>query len=180
MSEKKGKIIDEKGKLFGKVNIIDLIVLLLIIGVAVVVALKLTGRGGALPGDAQASQIEYSVVVYRVAPEVYRAVEAEVAQGGEHTQLMANGAMLDGSEVLSVTSRPHMESVSMEDGSLTTSQEGAFVDAIFTIRATILNATTQEVGTQEVRIGKSHIVKTKTFELVNGIILDCKTVEPAA
>lgn len=178
MTEKK-KFIDEKGRIFGKVNIIDLIVLLLILAVAVIVGLKLLGKGAVVPGEQPGSltQLEYTVVVYRVAPEVYAAVEEEIALGGDHAGLMANGEMLAGSYVMDVTSRPHTEPVPKDDGTLATSQEPGYVDAIFTIHATTANSVTQAVGTQEVRIGKSHIVKTKTFELINGIILSCKTVE---
>ena len=42
------------------------------------------------------------------------------------------------------------------------------------------NATTNEVGTQEVRIGKQHTVKTVYFELANGVTLTCEWGEAAA
>ena len=182
MNEKKGKVFDEKGRLFGKINIIDVIVLLLIVVVAVFLALKFTGKSKGMPGEAQTSQIEYSAIVYRVTPEVYQSVAAEVALGGEHAQLMADGAMLANSQVLSVRSQPHMEGVSLDDGTIVMAQEGSYVDVIVEMRAEIQNSITQKVGTQEVRIGKSHIIKTRTFELVNGIILTCEPVvaTPAA
>ena len=41
-------------------------------------------------------------------------------------------------------------------------------------QANVVNAVTNEVGTQEVRIGKTHIVKTVHFELSNGIITTCE------
>ena len=37
----------------------------------------------------------------------------------------------------------------------------------------MVNVITTEIGTQEVRIGKTHIVKTDKFELANGTILSC-------
>ena len=37
-----------------------------------------------------------------------------------------------------------------------------------------------ELGTQEIRVGKSHIVKTATFELEGGIITSCERPEAAA
>ncbi len=178
MTDKK-KLIDEKGKLFGKINIIDLIVLALIIAVAVLLGMKLMGRGSGLPSTGVGTELEYSVIVYRVSDDVYREIEKEIALGGDHVGLMANGEMLAGSYVKSATSRPHMESVPMEDGTLVRSEEAGYVDATFTIRAVISNTITQAVGTQEVRIGKSHIVKTKTFELTNGVILTCAPVEAA-
>ena len=38
-------MLDEKGRLFGKINIIDLLVVLLVLVVAAVVAIKLLGGG---------------------------------------------------------------------------------------------------------------------------------------
>ena len=39
---------------------------------------------------------------------------------------------------------------------------------------------TSELGTQEIRVGKSHIVKTTTFELEGGIITSCERQDLAA
>lgn len=43
----------------------------------------------------------------------------------------------------------------------------------------MVNSITTEIGTQEVRVGKIHTVKTDKFELTNGIILDCSWGEDA-
>lgn len=175
MSEKK-KIVDEKGKLFGKVNIIDLIVLALILAVAVVVGLKLIGRGQGLPAEGTSTGINYTVVTTSVTQEVYESVVAEMAKGGDSVTLMANGAMLTGSYVKSISAEPHKEAVQCADGSIVLTEEPGLVDITFDIHAVISNPITQAVGTQEVRVGKPHIVKTKTYEITNGTIL---TVEPA-
>ena len=42
-------MLDEKGRLFGKINIVDLLVLILVVLLAAVVGLKLLGKGGMLP-----------------------------------------------------------------------------------------------------------------------------------
>ena len=60
---------------------------------------------------------------------------------------------------------------------LTFPVENDGLDLTFTIQANVVNAVTNEVGTQEVRIGKTHIVKTVHFELTNGTITTC-TWEP--
>ena len=118
MNEKKGKVFDEKGRLFGKVNIIDLIVLVLIVAVAVVLVLKLTNRSGSgLPGNAATSQIEYTVKVPQVQESVYAAVKAEIEAGGQGAQLMANGEMLD-AYILEVSSEPYVIPVEKEDGTV--------------------------------------------------------------
>ena len=53
------------------------------------------------------------------------------------------------------------------------------LDLIFTIECNVVNSITTEIGTQEVRVGKIHTVKTDKFELTNGIILDCSWGEDA-
>lgn len=179
MNEKKGKIVDEKGKLFGKINLIDLLVILLVLAVAAVLVLKVFGKNTGLPGTDVKEQIEYTVKVPQVQEAVFKAVQEEVKTGGESAQLMANGEMLDG-YVISVSAEPHLEPVNMEDGSIVSSAQPGYVDVNVTIRTAISNPITQAVGTQEVRIGKTHIVKTKNFELVNGIIQSCQVVEPQA
>ncbi len=44
----------------------------------------------------------------------------------------------------------------------------------------MVNPITTEIGTQEVRVGKTHTVKTDKFELMNGVILDCEWGDGAA
>ena len=43
-------MLDEKGRLFGKINIVDLLVLILVVAIVAVLGLKLLGRNGTLPG----------------------------------------------------------------------------------------------------------------------------------
>ena len=52
--------------------------------------------------------------------------------------------------------------------------EAGTYDLVFTIEATVKDNLTSELGTQEIRVGKNHIVKTTTFELENGTILSCE------
>lgn len=176
MAEKK-KIIDEKGKLFGRINIIDLIVLALIAVVVVVLGMKVLNRTSGLPTAGDGVHLKYTVLVSRVSQEVYDSVAQQVEAGGENNTLMANGDMLTGCTVTSIASLPHKEAVEKADGTIVLSDEPGYVDAVFDIEAVVTNRVTQAVGTQEVRIGKSHIVKTKSYELINGIILTCETAE---
>lgn len=179
MSEKK-KIIDEKGKLFGKVNIIDLIVLALVLVVVVILGMKLLNRSSERPSEQAGTSLNYIVTVSRVTQEVYDAVETELAKGGDSMTLMANGDKLTGSYVETISSAPHMETVEKADGTMVTSEEPGYVDITFGIHAVVTNRVTQAVGTQEVRVGKAHIVKTVGFELINGIIMSVDVENPAS
>ena len=168
-------MLDEKGRLFGKINIIDLLVVLLVLVVAAVVAVKLLGGGDGLPGsEGTSTHLTYTVEVDGVKPEVYENLKSYVEQEGGD-QLMASGDMLN-AYATEVTAAPHDESVSINtsNGVLSLPTEEGLLDLTFTIEAEVVNAVTNEVGTQEVRIGKTHTVKTVHFEFTNGVITDCQ------
>jgi hypothetical protein len=50
-------------------------------------------------------------------------------------------------------------------------------DLTFTIEAYVANDVKNELGTQEIRVGKTHIVKTRQFELEKGVIVSCERAE---
>ena len=164
-------MIDEKGRIFGKLNIIDLLVILLVLLVGVFLVFKLIGRDGG--SAAAAGQITYTVKVEGVEPECYEAIRDALP-----AQLMASGEMLDG-QVVEIQAVEHeaTASINTTTGALSLPVDEDLLDLTFTITAAVSNSVTQEVGTQEVRIGKSHIVKTATFEFERGVILTCKQVE---
>lgn len=166
-------MIDEKGRLFGKINIVDLLVILVIVIAAVVLGMKFLkpGSGGAIGGGSTGTHVEYTVLVENVQPEVYESVKAFV-DGGDAT-LMASGELLDG-QVTAVTAVPHEDTVSVDttDGTVELPADKDLLDLTFTVECNVSNAITTEIGTQEVRVGKSHIVKTDRFELT-GVVTNC-------
>lgn len=56
--------VDEKGKLFGKLNIVDLLVIIVIVAAAVLLAFKLLGGSGGV--GAAVPQVTYTVRVMEV------------------------------------------------------------------------------------------------------------------
>ena len=172
------KVVDEKGKLFWKLNIIDLLVVVLLIVAVALVATKLLGKDSA--GSVGTTVLTYTVKVEGVDPQVYEGVRDYIPSDGTGDQLMANGEMVD-AWVVEVTSEPHTGGLTMTDvngNELTFPVQDDSLDLTFTIRANVTNAVTNEVGTQEVRTGKIHIVKTVHFELTNGLITSCKWEPP--
>ena len=171
-------MIDEKGRLFGKINIVDLIVILVIVIAAVVVGMKFLGGSG--NGNSainpNKTPVRYTVLVEGVEPEVYENIQKYIPG-----QLMASGEMLDGHVVAveAVEGRTHTATVDTADGTLEIPVNSGKLDLIFTIECNVVNSITTEIGTQEVRVGKTHTVKTDKFELINGIILDCDWGEDA-
>lgn len=171
------KVVDEKGKIFGKLNIIDLLVIVLLVAAIALVAFKVLKHDGA--GNNGTTTLTYTVEVDAVPVSVYNEIKSFLPADGSGDQLMANGAVLD-AYVIDVKSTPHVNyGVDSTGQAIVSIEQNGRLDLTFTIRANVLNAVTNEVGTQEVRVGKTHIVKTTHFELINGTILSCEWA-PAA
>lgn len=168
------KIVDEKGKLFGKLNLIDLLVVVVLIAALLFLALRVTRGDGANPVNAS-TKLTYTTLVTAVNPQVYEEVQRQLAAAGGRDQLMASGDLLD-AYVTGVTAAPHVNYQPDANGVVTSSVEtgdDARLDLTFTVEANVPNPIVNEVGTQEVRVGKTHILKTTHFEFTYGTVLTC-------
>ena len=172
---------DKNGKLFGKINIIDLLVIIIAVAVVAAVALKMTGRMGATRPEVGAN-IVYTVRVEGVDKEVYASIQefqaTAKANGFVGDQLMSNGELLN-AYITDVASKPHeaKAKISSMDGDVIIPVLEDTVDLTFTVEAYVLNNIKTELGSQEVRVGKTHIVKTTHYELNGGVILTCQWKE---
>jgi hypothetical protein len=170
------KVIDEKGRFLGRINLIDLIVVVAVILVAFILIGKLLGgKDGAL---GEQTKLTYTVKVSGVDPDVYESIKKLTFPD----QLMAAGNMLN-ARIISVSDAPSQGQVyqvvpNAQNGGMEL-RAGAkdTVDLTFTIEAFVANDVKNEVGTQEIRVGKPHIVKTRQFELEDGVILSCEREE---
>lgn len=165
-------MIDEKGKLFGKLNIIDLIAIILIVAVVALLGYKLTASSGGFTENGQ--QVRFTVKVEGVDAQVYENIQ-DLIPG----QLMTGSQMLNGQIVAVEGTQVEEDSVHYKkDGGsnqLTSyrSDAGTY-DLVFTVEATLENVANNALGTQEVRVGRSYTIKTNRFELANGLILSCE------
>ena len=168
------KIIDEKGRLFGKLNLIDLLVIVLIAAIAVVAVVKYTGRDTELKHYSASLNrpMEYSVVCRMVYRDAAENAKQEVGK-----QLMAGGELVEGCFITAVEERPYYESYVDASGTLQHAESPDFCDLIITVKgeAPYVDEAYQ-VGTQEVRIGKAHILKTVNLEL-NAIVISLEGAE---
>ena len=171
-------MIDEKGRLFGKINLIDLLVILVVVVVVGVLAVRLLwpAEPDEVVQTGQAGRLEFVVKVSRMDPVAYEHIEAQLAEG--QNQFMASGVMVDG-YVTDVYSTPNPVQYDTQDGEWVMAEDNYYVDVYFTIEAAVSNTITQAVGTQEVRIGRAYIVKTTGFEYT-GIVVDCALMDSAA
>lgn len=169
------KVVDEKGKLFGKLNIIDLLVIILIIAAVIVVGVKVLG--GSDDTDESTTRLTYTVrVTAQNAEVVDRVAEYVNTATGTKDQLMAGGNLLN-AYIVDYWTEPtrynRMSSGSVEFYDEEIAAAAGLVDICFVIEANVANTVTNEVGTQEVRIGKTHIVKTTHMEFSGGVIESC-------
>lgn len=145
------KIIDEKGRLFGKLNLIDLLVVVLVLAIIFAVVWKLGAGKAAQSATAQRYGVDFTVVVDDVHEEVCQFAETQVGQKLTNSGKTLN-ATLTGCEA-----KPQ------EDGKYTLylSVEGTAT----------MSEMVYKLGPQDVRVGFEYIVKTSAFELT-GVVCD--------
>ena len=157
----------EKGK--KKINVVDIIIILLILAAAVFFGMKFLGgeKATAVKGD-----ISFTVLVQGVPKASLDDIKAAVPG----TQI-SDGKLIE-CKIESVTSVPgkveKIEKTSIDGGTKTTvipAESAEYVDLTFTLSAKVVKTSLlTEVGSQEVRVGRSFIIKTQNVEL-NGTVM---------
>lgn len=158
------KVLDEKGRLFGKINLIDLVVVLVLVLVIIAVLWKLGGSKITEAVEVNAPVIEYEVLCTEIDPDT---CDYAVAHIGD--QLMSNGEMIDGT-ITNCVIEPNMITVLDGDGNPIQVENPDFHNLRFTIESKVTETSNAfAVGTQELRVGKAHIVKTVMLEITGYI-----------
>lgn len=154
------KFIDRKGKIFGIINIVDLLVLFLIIGLISVIVVRFNSKRLNANGSNPASQKEeVFVTLYSslVVPEI-----AENLKVGD--KLVANNSFTS-AEIVSVSVEPAAYVSTNSDGEAVLSQHPLWKDVTVVIKDTVNpSSVILKAGNQEVRVGYSFILKTQTVE----------------
>ncbi len=195
------KLFDEKGKLFGKVNIIDLLVILVVIVALVVVGVKVLGgnladkapSSGNNPGSSEGttdpedtanpalpveSKLIYTVRVTAQPKEMVEQLAEYIDfTAGKKDQLMHSGIMVEDAYVVDFWTEPCRYNVTstgvMEMIAAAEAEAAGLVDFCFVVEAVVPDAIASKVGVIEVRIGKPHILKTAHMEFINGFVVEC-------
>ncbi len=166
------KLIDEKGKLFGKINLIDLLALIIVVAAVVFLAVRFLSPSDSGLG-ANAVKLTYTAQVQAVDEATYREVQRFLDEAPDHRdQLMANGELLP-AYVTGVTAVPHVSYNPDSTGHMVRFEEADRLDLTFTVEAMVDDPIVNKVGTQEVRVAKSHILKTTHFEFPYSTIMTC-------
>ncbi len=159
------KLINEKGKLFGIINVVDLIVLLVIVLGIAGVAVKLLGTQAT---DVVAQKVDCyaEVVVVGAAPRLYDEVFRQDLVG---ERMVASNVFLD-STVEAVWLEDYVVQVQTADGPIVDSKDPTKKNIAFVLKFQVApDSSTFKIGSQEVRAGRTLIIKTQAFE-TNGII----------
>ena len=161
------KIVNEKGKLFGIINLVDLLVLLLVIAVVAVVGIKLFGTK-AVEVVSTKTDCYAEVEVIGANPRLFNEVERQMDE-------LIGARMVTGNEYLSATIEDiwfegYVLNVANSEGKMVTSVDDTRCDIVFLVKTQVApDAATLSIGAQELRAGKTFIVKTQTLETTGTI-----------
>lgn len=166
------KIINEKGKLFGIINLVDLVCLLLVLLVAAGVGWKLLG-----------SKVEEAVAPTTTMTSTFRIRGAydytlkwlENNDLVGETLVMGTG-YVDGAKITGVSYEPYITQEVTADGTPVEVEYPTRRDVLITVESQVAkNAAILKIGTQEVRAGRTFTLKTRTFEM--SVLVDSVVVE---
>ena len=156
------KIVDENGKLFKKFNLVDAVVALLLVIVVIAVGWKVVSSViSARNADEEeltetyenSPHLVYEVICTDVPRKVAESFQDQMKRPMADRKLMSMGKPLEG-YITGCTLTPEDE----ED-------EASPCTVLFTLEVVpVEDEGIYSIGTQEVRIGKPHIVKTYTIE----------------
>ena len=155
------KLIDEKGKLFGLVNIVDLLVLgavLLVLGGA---AYKFKGHSG---GEGADKTVKVTVLAPALRPEMLTNIKV-----GDK---MVSGSSFTSVVVKEVKIRPAYMITTDSAGRRVEATDPYLKDLIVTVEGkTVISGATINLGGQEIRRNKDFYIKSLDYEF-KGMIMD--------
>ena len=150
-------------------NIVDVVVIVVILAVVAFFAIKFISFEETQP-NAGAQRIRYTVRVDAMSREMYEEIAAKLPM-----QMLSNGNYIDG-YVQSAEAVPcEVSEIEVRDGQNQTSvyhisPDGEYVTVDFYCEGTIEDGKLlNTVGTQEVRIGRTHYVKSNDVEVVGTV-----------
>lgn len=165
-------------KLFGKLNIVDIIIIIVIIAAAAFFGYRYLKIGN--DSGVNTVEIKYTVVVESMPEALYEEIAPTLPAG------MISGKETVPGTILSCSSKPcTVESIKSSypygtDVELTVipDENEKFVTASFECVATVnANSVNNEFGAQELRIGRVHYLKSRNVELI-GVITEMSVQEP--
>ena len=165
------KIFDQKGRLFGLVNIVDLLVSLAVILAVLAIGVKLFA---APLKEAVAPNSQMTTVLrIRGASEfVQEEIQRNVLEG---KSLVSGNSYVDAT-IVDVKIEEYAVQTITDEEEIITLIDPVKKDIVVTIESEVPKGTaTPKIGNQEIRAGRTMILKTKDFEmnaLIQTVIID--------
>lgn len=164
------KIINEKGKLFGLVNIVDLTVIMIILLCAAGLGYKLFSAQ-VKEAIAPTENILITMRIRDALPHLYEELKAS------DTRLVYGNIYIDNAKITKITNEPSIKSIPNLDGELIASQDPIRSNIAVEIEATVpKEIATFRLGNQDVKVGRTFFLKTRTFEVIS-LIESIKVIE---
>ena len=154
------KLINEKGKLFGIINIVDLIIVVMIIAMIAAVATQILGSQ---VQQVVSPQVDCTVEVCIIGtpPRLLKEIERQDLAG---EQLVSGNSYMD-AYIEDVWFEDYTVQAVTDDGIIVDATDPSKKDVIFKIKCKVSKDTASpKIGSQELRAGRTYIVKTQTFE----------------
>lgn len=152
------KLIDEKGRLLGKINLIDLVVIFLVIFLITAVAYKLLGPKIAVSPEASGEVTAVIKCTLR-SENVARSLP-------NGTLLIYGNTYIDGAAIEEVSYMPADYITVDSQGNVHLVKHPVLKDIFITIKAQAnTKASILKIGTQELCLGKKFTVKTHIVEI---------------
>ncbi|MCT4542485.1 MAG: DUF4330 domain-containing protein [Vallitalea sp.] len=152
------KIINKKGKLFGLINIIDLLTIILIISLVLGAFYKFKGDDMNVLTSNKTKEMEY---VVRLIPN-YEEYFTKYQVGDI---IVEDKRELDGT-ITNISIEDYYTSVEDENGNVSLQIHPYFKQAFITIKATVTDKEPiYKLGKQEIRVGCSNFVTTKLCKM---------------
>jgi hypothetical protein len=155
------KLIDDKGKIFGLINIIDLLIILLVVGVVGRFALKAQMQK---PSGVQAQNIEVVLLVKDV-----RDATAGVIKEGDIVRETKSNTVLG--KITKVDVQPAVTLVETADGRVVNYPNPVLRDIYITLEGSgSAGENAIVLGNNEIRIGTTLAVKTNIYAVVSTVM----------
>lgn len=154
------KLINDKGKIFGLINIVDLIVLVIIVAIVGAVGYRAMSPKVNANVDSDTPKEQYCYVTVVAQQAVPEAVD-ELKVGDK---LVANNEFTD-AEIVSISSAPAAQVNVNSEGQSVLSQHPLWKDITVVVKEKIdPSSVILKVATQEVRVNYPFILKTQVVE----------------
>ena len=153
------KLLDDKGKVFGLVNIIDLIIVLVILLVATGAYFRFSNQGA----GGKPATVEFEVMIQHIRPDL-----AQTIRVGDK---MVSGSSYTGVTVKDVQIKPGYSINVDARGQRVESIDPYLKDVYVTnTGTTTLSSATINMGGQDIRVGKDYFVKSRDYEFKGTVV----------